>query len=275
MIRLLLLLLFAVTASAETLYEDIENTVVKTVDHDVLVAEGKFSDRFFVHKFGRNSDQDSADLPADVWDGGGGGGGYTGFPVSDSEQIECLSTSASDTGDISLGYLLDANLEIAPDETLTLTGTTPVVTVNGPYRRLARMKNIGASDFVGTITCRHTTTTANVFLAVAPGSPVPNQTQVAAFTIPAGYTGYLRHIRVSLFGASTNRIDGGMFVRSEGSVFRMNVPFEAAGTAPYSEDFPGGIRYEEKTDIVVRIFAASANNLEVVGRFDLLVVKNY
>lgn len=109
---------------------------------------------------------------------------------------------------------------------------------------------------------------------IAAAAPIPNQTQVAAYTVPAGHTGYLRHMRCSLFGTASNRSEGGLFIRPQGQVFRMNVPFDVTGSDSYMEDFVGGIPYDEKTDVVMRIFSASANNLEVIGRFDMVVVKN-
>lgn len=254
----------------QSLSDDSDATIVKTIPAEQLIAEGRWTDRFYVHKFGRNSDQDSGDLPADVWDGGGGGGAYTGFPT-ESEAVQCVSTSSSDTGTIHVSGL-DENWEVQ-SETVTLTGTTPADTA-GTYRRVNRVYNTSASNFVGTITVQHTTTTANIFSVIAPGAPIANQTQVAAYTIPAGHTGYLKYVRCSTFGTAANRCEGGVFIREPGSVFRMNIPFDTSGTSPFQESIEGGIPCPEKTDIVVRMFSASANNLEIIARFDLLVVKN-
>lgn len=113
----------------QSLNDDSDATIVKSIGADQLTAEGRWSDRFFVHKFGRNSDQDSGDLPADIWDGGGGGGAYTGFPVSDSETVELLSSSASDSNTVFIEGL-DADWEVQ-SETVTLNGTTPVAS---PYQ---------------------------------------------------------------------------------------------------------------------------------------------
>lgn len=47
-----------------------------------------------VHKFGRNSDIDTASDPEDVWEGGGL---YTGQPVQASDAIEVVSNDANDS----------------------------------------------------------------------------------------------------------------------------------------------------------------------------------
>ena len=234
------------------------------------VEQGRYQGYNIIHKFGRNSDQDSADLPADLWDGGGGGGEYTGFPVSDSEKVELVSSSASDTNDVFISGLDDDYNEVS--ETITLTGTTPVDSLN-TYRRVNRGYNASGTNFVGTITCRHTTTTTNVFFVIPPTSPVPNQTQIAAYTVPAGYDAYLLHVRSSMFTANTVRCSGGFYIREPGGVFRMNVPFDVAGGQQFSEDFPGGIPYGPKTDMIIRIHSASGNNVPIIGRFDLLLVQ--
>jgi hypothetical protein len=239
-------------------------------DFLVEVEKGNIQGHSIIHKFGRNSDQDSADLPADIWDGGGGGGAYTGFPTQ-AETVTVVSSSASDTGTLFISGL-DTDWNIV-SETITLNGTTNVISSN-TYRRINRAYNTGSSDFVGNVTCNHTTTTANVFFVIPTALPDPNQTQIAAYTIPAGYTAYLVHIRASLYGTEANRCKGGFFVRNFGEVFRMNVPFTITGTKDFNEDFVGGIPYVAKTDLVMRMFAASANNLEVIGRFDLLLVDN-
>ena len=239
-------------------------------DFFIEVEKGNIPKHSIIHKFGRNSDQDSADLPADVWDGGGGGGEYTGFPTQ-SETVDIVSSSASDTGTVFISGL-DGDWNVA-SETITLNGTTGVTSTN-TYRRVNRAYNTSSSDFVGNITCNHTTTTANIFFVIGAATPTPNQTQIAAYTVPLGYTAYLLHVRSSLVGTTSNRSEGGFYIRNTGEVFRMNIPFSVTGGNTFIETFKGGISYPAKTDMVMRMFSASANNLEVIGRFDLLLVED-
>lgn len=155
------------------------------------VGRGDVSGVSAVQKFGINFDIDTGTTPEDIWEGGGV---YTGQPVSDSETVDIFSSDAADAaaGDGARTVTiqgLDENWRAA-SETLTMNGTTPV-TSSGTWRRVNRAFVMSAGTDganAGTITVRHTTTTTNVFVAMAVGY---NQTNIAAYTVPDGTTGYL------------------------------------------------------------------------------------
>lgn len=257
-----------------TIAQDADAIVVRALSESITLAEGKMAGYSVVNKFGKNSDIDTGSVPEDIWEGGGL---YTGFPDTAGELIEVLSSSANDssagTGARTVQLQgLDENFELQ-SEIVTLNGTTPVDTV-GTYVRMhtARVLSAGSGQVnEGTITFRHTTTTANVFAGMLPGK---NQTNVAAYTIPAGKTGYIRRIHGSLRRGNAGTADGSMWIRNFGEVFRSRRPFTFGVNSRLIDEVSFGLRMGEKTDITMRIDIISANNGDVTGGFDIILVDN-
>lgn len=237
----------------------------------VWIAGGNVPDAFLVNKFGRNPDIDSGTVPEDFWYGGGT---YTGFPTAAAETMQAFSSSASDTGTLTLNGL-DENWNLTT-RTVTLNGTTPVTVSGGPMWRMhsANYNTGNPTTFnLGTITVRHAVTQANVFCQVPIGV---SQTNVGGYTVPAGYTGYVTNISASIRGAGGSgvRIDGSLWIRGFGAGPRLRRPFSAADTISYSEPISGGLVLSEKTDIMPRCTFASANNIDATYRYEVLVLKN-
>ena len=257
-----------------TVQQDADAATVRAVTEEVGIAGGLFAGYSIVNKFGTNSDVDTGSTPEDIWDGGGL---YTGFPDSALETISVFSSSAADaaagTGARTVRIVgLDANYDVQ-SETVTLNGVTPVATVN-TFRRAhtATVQSAGSGGVnAGTLTFRHTTTTANVFLSMVVGR---NQTNAAAYTVPAGYRAYMRSIHGAFRGSSNGTVDGYIWTRSFGGVFRSRRPYSFGAAYPLSDTIYGGLVFTEKSDIVLRISSVSANNTNVNGGFDLILVKN-
>lgn len=244
------------------------------IDPMIAVAEGLVDGWLIVNKAGRNPDIDTATIPEDIWNGGGT---YTGFP-DNAETVEVFSSDANDnaagTGARTVRLTgLDANWRIYA-ETVTLNGTTPVVTT-GTFRRVHTASVISAGSGgvnAGTITARQSTTTSAVFLVMAVGI---NQTNVGAYTVPAGYTAYLPRLQGSIrSGVTAAAVDGYIWTRAFGQTFRARRPFTVNTQDRLWDEIVGGLVFTEKSDIVMRIVAASSNNLDVVINFDLILVPN-
>lgn len=260
-----------------TIQEDADAEIVRTIDSEIDMAAGRFQGFSIVNKFGTNADIDTASVPEDIWEGGGT---YTGFP-SDLELVEVLSSSADDasagTGARTIRIMgLDANYDVL-SETVTLNGTTPVDTV-AQFRRVhtATVLSAGAGGVnAGTITVRHTTTTANVFLSVQPGR---NQSNCSAYTVPAGYTAYMRNMHCAIRGTAQantpGAAEGQIWTRAFGLPFRSRRPFIVSSSYRMYDDIYGGLVFTEKSDIILRITAASGDNTSVNGGYDLILVKN-
>jgi len=259
----------------QTLSNDSDATIAHTIDHETDVMTGAYgTDRFSISKFGRNPDIDTGTVPEDIW---ASGGVYTGFPVSSSETVEVFSSSTSDTsagvGARTIRIIgLDANYLIQQED-LTLNGTTAVTSV-GTYRRLNRayMLTAGTSvTNVGTITIRHTTTTANVFAGIAIGF---GQTEIAGYTIPAGYVGYLKSYRASMLDSGSNKGIVGFWTREFGGAVRIQRTFAVATDTNTDISLYSGVMYPEKTDIMLRCLSVLNSNAVINGSFGILLIKN-
>lgn len=271
---------FGVLNSAlnSTIAEDADALVVRSIPAELDIAAGRFQGYSTVNKFGTNADIDTASVPEDIWEGGGV---YTGFPDSTLETISVFSSDANDTSagtgarTIRISGL-DTNY-VAQSETITLSGVTPVASVN-QYRRLhtATIMSAGSGGVnVGTITARHTTTTANVFLSIQPGR---NQSNCSGYTVPAGYTAYMRALHCTIRGTAqltqAQAVEGQIWTRTFGQPFRSRRPFISTSNSRLQDVIFGGLSFTEKSDIILRITTASDNNISVNGGYDLILVKN-
>jgi hypothetical protein len=255
---------------------DADAVMVRVISEETDIARNKRSGMKIVNKFGRNPDIDTASVPEDIW---AAGGVYTGFPVGDDELVTLVSSSVNDAAAGSgartvriYGLDTDGNEQ---DEVMTLNGTTLVDSAN-TYTRVNRLIVLtsGSSNQAfndGTLTVAHKTTTANVFVVVPAGF---NQSQVLAYTIPAGKTGYMRHLMVEVKRSTSASIDGALWVRNNGASPRLTRIFSATQAEEHQIDVLGGVVLDALTDVTVRITSCSANNITVTGQFDLMLVDN-
>ena len=213
-----------------------------------------------VHKFGANFDIDQATDPESVWTGGGL---YPWASLATAQTIYCISTSASDTGTLTLEGL-DANYN-EQSETVTLTGTSAVTTTN-TFLRVFRM-TYGDSANVGTVTARVTSGTGTV---VAQIDAAYAQTLMAVYTVPAGHTGYMAALDATIDSNKNCQIL--MYHRLLGKPFRIAHIAEATGH--YRYDYHAPLRIPEKTDIDIRIDDVSGNDSRVTANFDIVLIRD-
>ncbi len=273
------------SALNSTIREDADAQIVRSIESELDIAAGRFQGYEIVNKFGTNGDIDSGSVPEDIWEGGGV---YTGFP-STAETLRAVSSNTNDT----LGGTGAEKIRVQAMTTsyewvavtFTLSGTTPVAP-DSPYTSTTFLRvhtgtviqsanGANTSFNAGVITVRHTTTTANVFLTIQIGR---NQSNCAAYTIPAGYTGYMRFLHVAIRGtgqlAQSQAVEGAIYVRAIGMPPRTRRPFIVTTNYRLTDNIYGGLVFNEKTDINLRITTASANDISVNGGYDLLLVKN-
>lgn len=213
-------------------------------------------------KFGRNSSVDTTTDPEDVW---GGGGLYTGFPTGSAETIEVFSSNDEDGGAGTDTGLLSVRLYgqlsgVEQTEDVILTGTTKATT-NKTWTRMYRVRGLTAGATganLGTITCRHSTTVANVFAMIPIGA---NRTQICAATVPTGKTLFLKRLTTSITraqGALGSALLA-LMIRESGGVWEQVDSIDINQSAPaeinhdYSLSFPAG------TDVVVRVLSVTDN----------------
>ena len=138
--------------------------------------------------FGYTSGIGDTTTPQTVWEGANNAtqNNYV-FPTV-SAQFTLVSSNSADTGVVFVGGL-DINFNIV-SEYITLTGTTPVTTVNSYYRLNTLYYTSGAN--VGTIKATQGSTTVYGYI-----NPGVGQSQMAVYTVPNGYTFYETYIQAN------------------------------------------------------------------------------
>ena len=268
----------------ETIHQDSDAVVTRTDDPDAVM-QGKIEGEYIIEKYARNPEIDTATVPEDVWNGGGL---YTGFPTASPEQFEVLSDDPVDTSagtgaqTVRFFYfdddynLFDANGDFLFFD-VSMNGTTGVSVGNPTGMRIWRGKVLTSGSGqtnAGGITCRWKTTTAAVF-AIIPATF--GQTSLSNFTIPEGYTGYLKQYSVTMDDSpSTNRAEMAIVIRDFGSnTFRNTRPFTLIGGIPYSPPkLYGAVELFEKTDFVFRVLSVASNGAIVTAMWSLRLIQN-
>lgn len=238
-----------------------------STDFFQLVAEGRQYGHSSVNKFGRNADLDAG--TEDVWNGGGT---YTGFPVGAPEEVELFSDNAGDTGMVTFTYLASSASTAWQTATVQLNGLTPVPSGITAWRiHTAQYASGSATGFnLGTITCRHRVTTANVFFAMPVGR---SQTNVCAYTIPAGHTGYIWRLFGQVKGSTTAQVDFDLWARTLNGSPRLRRPNSAVNADKVQVQLHFPLIVPAGSDIKMQATTTS-NNLDVIAGFDLLLKRN-
>ena len=248
-------------------------------DFQLEVARGNFPGSTFVHKFGKSPDFDSSDGFVTVHDGANDAfaNQQNNYVYSATADIDSLSSSAGDTVDIEVQGL-DTNYNLST-ETVTLTGTTPV-SLPTTLIRVFRLKNVGATDLVGTVYCYVSggTVTAGVPQVAADiraritiGA---NQTLMAVYTVPVSKKGYLCCIHVSLAGAiKTSAHVFHLRVRAFGQVFQLKHTGSvlAVGSSHINHVFDIPEIIPAKADIEIEV-NTDTNVAAVSAGFELIIV---
>lgn len=262
--------------------QDADSIVARIIDSEIDIAAGKYSGFSIVNKAGFNPDIDTTTVPEDVFELGGI---YPGFPLTSGETLTVFSDSLNDTAAGSgLRTIRVTGLDPffnPQSEDFTMQGLTPVTGTKIFVRaHTATQITTGGSPLnsnsnVGTITVRHTTTTGNVFLAMRPGV---GQTNCAAYTIPAGYTGYLRKktCKIGSVSGTTAACDYSIWTQpaDKSAASRLRRPDSSYYGDGVPDKIYGGISFAEKMDIMLRVTSVASNNTQVYGMYDIVLVKN-
>lgn len=216
-----------------------------------------------IFKFGYNTSIGTTE--ATVWDQGGI---YT-YLLSASV-LKLSSSDNSDTSTVVI-YGLDENWnEIS--ETIVLTGQTAVNTANS-YIRIYRGTVISGQPLgniyagTGTVTAG---VPANIFMKIL---ATENQTLMAVWSVPAGYTGYIYQVSISSGSSLANKyIISRLKVREFGEVFRTRLVLAQHNTTTtFDKAYPTIV--PEKSDIEIRAESSSGTD-NVSATFTVVYVKN-
>lgn len=251
-----------------------------SANNGIAVSKNDVNKLTSINKFGYNPNLDTGTVPEDIWYNEGT---YTGHPLNTTETIEVFSSDVNDTSagtgarTITIFGLGTTLSEDYTTETITLDGTTPVPSVNSWYRvSRAWIETSGSSGYnEGTITIRHTTTTANVFATIA---PTFNQTLVSAFTIPYNNTGYIDRIQVTLVRSSGASGSGLATLRVRDTlnsgVYRTREVMNIQTGGPYVINFEYPMEIPQGADIKITVDEVSDNNSIMSSDVSLLLIKN-
>jgi hypothetical protein len=262
---------------------DSGNLKITDAESGLAIAKGEVVGSTFIHKFGGAPDFDEGDGQVTIWDGADDSGiDEMLYNYSTTNDIDSLSSdSASDTVDIEVqGLDVDYNVVV---QTVTLTGQTRVA-LTTPLMRVFRLKNVGSVNLVGDVYCYVNT-------AISGGVPVDttkvraiihfpnNQTLMAVYTIPAGYTGYMRDWYAATAGSSKDsNYPIRLMARPLGQVFQLKhiAALSDSGTSQIQHKYEEPEVFAEKTDIELRaaMLATGGTGAAVAGGFDIVLVAN-
>jgi len=228
-------------------------------------------------KFGRNNSIGTATVPEDVWHGGGE---YTGHALVTPETVEVFSSDGADapagSGALTIrfhGLKTNASTEYVSED-VTLNGVTAVPTSTTWWRinRAYVLTAGGGGANVGTLTIRHTTTTANVFAVMPAGA---NQTQIAAYTVPAGSQMLIKHFRFSITRSTGAAGSANVTLRARepGSVFRAIRNLELQTGSVVDVTSAGGVLLPAGTDVKFRVESVSDNGTIADGSFEYFLIE--
>lgn len=252
-------------------------------DYYLEVARGYIPGAITIHKFGLAEDVDTIDPPATVWDGCNTGLGIAKIPqytYSTTADIDTITSSdIADAIDIEVQGL-DANWNLTV-QTITLTGQLEVL-LPIPLLRVFRVKNVGSVDLIGDVYVRTTGSGATAGLPADPASvraiihAEDNQTQMAIFTVPMGYSLFITHGWASLARRNATEAVIKIYQRSFGGVFRVlhTLALSSSGSNNDHRPYQVPIELPEKTDITYAVTSVSANDTGVSAGFHGVLLPN-
>src|SRR5210317_939144 len=244
---------------------------------ELQVSRGQISFHESIHKFGFNSAIDTT--LATIWLQGG-----LYSYLSSASTLYISSSSTDDTGagtgarTVTVSGL-DNNFD-EKIETVTLNGQTGVEINGSTWFRVNRVvvntAGTGGANadvlYVGTEATPSSGVPTNKYATVGIGD---NQTLMALWTVPAGYTAYLYETHITVATEANNKYGiVTVLARPDGGVFNVKDKFTTVlDTVTQKYNFP--LKFEEKTDIEVRAIGSSSNaNIAISEGLDILYIEN-
>ena len=225
------------------------------------VSRGLVAGHKHVFKFGYNGEIQNVEET--IWDVGG----LYAYPSSAVTMTATSSSGATDENVQVTMQGVDASYnELSETVTLNASGTA---TTTGSFLRVNRAFVASGTASAGNITI------ANGGTTYAYVSTLHQQTLMAIWTVPAGYTGYLFQVDTTAFTVQNNKVATiRMITRELNGVFRTQQKFDLF-QASYHQDIVCPQPLLEKTDIEFRAIADSSNaDLRVSATFDIIYIEN-
>jgi len=263
--------------------EDALSGLISTSVFDLLndnnfalkVQFGQIRGVYSVNKFGENSEIDTGSTPEDVWDFGGE------YIFSTSAVIDTISSSSAlDAVDITIEGL-DANWDRVI-QTIKLDGQNKVA-LSTALLRVYRAFNSNGAELNGDVYIYEDT-------AISGGIPTDttkirafmkaeaNQTEMMIFSVPANKTMMYMEgfIAISRPGGVSGSADLTFKRRDFEKVFRVGrrISLNSQGSSNWRAVYTVPLIINEKSDIVFRCEAVSANSTGVSGGFQAFIFDN-
>ena len=228
------------------------------------IAAGKHTGVSSIHKFGAVPEM-SISATGTIWD------------INDTVYPWATWDSGADVVNIERNHVDDDGLQIkvegldanyaSTSDTITISGADTAGTVE--FIRVFRAYVIGGTN-TGAVDIEYAAAGGAVIASIQAGY---GQTQMAIYTVPSGYTGYLTQGTASIEAGGD--ATGNMFVRYFGNGgFRVGHSFEVSATGgQYFYPFSTPIQLPAKTDIDVRSTCRS-NNSRITAAFDVVLYEN-
>ena len=215
---------------------------------DLQVARGQISGHSVLNIYGYQPAVNNTYIP--LWENATA---YT-YPVA-AAKMHLASSNAGDTATIQINGLDASYNQIS--ETKALTGTTAVTTTNSYLRINSMQVTVGSlTNPAGTVTLKDLTDTTT-YAQINPGI---GRTQMAIYTVPAGYTFYLSRVdaNTSLNGNNANYMTYRNYSISPSGV--VTVTQQAPFTQLYHTQRVMARPFSEKTDIQIQMANSAAAN---------------
>jgi len=244
-------------------------------EHEPLaISKGESNGYRLLYKFGYNPDVNGNEET--VWTEGGD------YPWLDSAVTMFVSSSsANDTsGGTGANTILIQGLDEdynEIEETVVLNGQTQVATqlsylrVHRSYVTLAGSAGTsGGTIFIASSGATGGVPDGTVYASLALG----NQTQIAAYTVPAGHTLYIDEVNfTAALSIANKRVNASFHTREFGSnVFTTNF-INVLQSSQLKQLFKYPQPFAEKTDLECRVFTDTTNN-PIAASFQGVLVKN-
>tara|TARA_R110000796_G_scaffold15206_3_gene48759 strand:- start:505 stop:1854 length:1350 start_codon:yes stop_codon:yes gene_type:complete len=241
---------------------------------DLAISRGHSAGYRHLYKFGYNPDVNGTEET--VW---AEGGNYLWLPSAVTMFVS--SSSVNDTsGGTGANTILIQGLDEdynEIEETVALNGQTQVATqlsylrVYRSYVTLAGSAGTsGGTVYIAASGSASGVPTGAVYASLALG----NQTQIAAYTVPAGYTLYLDEINFTAALSTANkRVNASFHTREFGSnVFRTRF-INVLQSSQLKQLFKYPQPFAEKTDMECRVYTDATNN-PIAASFQGVLIKN-
>ena len=241
---------------------------------DLAISRGHSIGYRTLYKFGYNPDVNGDEET--VWEQGGN------YPWLDSAVTMFVSsTSVNDTsGGSGANTILIQGLDenyVEIEETVTLNGQTQVTTQLSYLRVYRAFVTLAGSSgtsggiiYVGSSGATGGVPNGTVYANLGIG----NQTQIAAYTVPAGHTLYVDEINITAaLNLANKRVNASFHTRDFGSnVFRTRF-INVLQSSQLKQMFKYPQDFAEKTDVEIRVSTNTTNN-PIAASFQGVLIKN-